>query len=680
MTVKRTLWLIAMTLLSLTAHAQHFDWVKTYTGSDPSGYLSNYIISSVCDANGDLYILGHFSNDAAMDGDDMLPINPSRPDNLNVCIAKVSARGELIWRKIIHSKKYNCTSYDMQIIGDSLLVCLVSIVLPTADDDNIWYLDTLLTRKQIDYLMPVDSIGSPSVCGIITLNLDGGLVEHHFLQTAYIDSHGEIITYDKAGGMLSDSNRYAVRDFRAGPFCMDGSGNFYLAHVAEDVMWVMCDTCQDGGGFSPYSIENGLLSGIVILVDGRPRFRLSPQGSTSHRNYRLFKFSQHFDTLLNWQYVFDLSENIQFEYDEGASLAVDNEGGLYFSKCIRNPTQVLDYLIKDGNGLSIRTSEEYSSFIIKYSNEMIPIYVVQPTSNESPVILNNLTNFHTLKIDEDSNSLFILATILKFEQNTQISINNNILDIDKNASFIRIDKNSGEIISYGKAPSSDLTSFLMKKTMPGLVVKNNRVFSQLVYRNNLECNGSTLNIPAGQIGKCLYIWDYRGNALTCIDYGSTSQQSEGGTALSLFDSVLYLSGYTTVDITFGDSTIYTSGSSMAYIACYIDTAFMTSYIHTEDPGEVSITLVEDGLALVAYPNPFRQRVNVEYSGQQPITAAYLTDIMGRTEQVELSATAPGRYTLDLTSRPQVAYLLTLVTQDGHRHTVRLLKQSEVFGK
>ncbi|MCQ2275147.1 MAG: hypothetical protein MJZ86_10180 [Bacteroidales bacterium] len=29
--------------------------------------------------------------------------------------------------------------------------------------------------------------------------------------------------------------------------------------------------------------------------------------------------------------------------------------------------------------------------------------------------------------------------------------------------------------------------------------------------------------------------------------------------------------------------------------------------------------------------------------------------------------------------PQAAYLLTLVTQDGHRHTVRLLKQSEVFG-
>ena len=54
-------------------------------------------------------------------------------------------------------------------------------------------------------------------------------------------------------------------------------------------------------------------------------------------------------------------------------------------------------------------------------------------------------------------------------------------------------------------------------------------------------------------------------------------------------------------------------------------------------------------------------------------------MMGRTEQVAISANGQGRYTLDLTARPQAAYLLTLVTQDGHRHTVRLLKQSDVFG-
>lgn len=145
-------------------------------------------------------------------------------------------------------------------------------------------------------------------------------------------------------------------------------------------------------------------------------------------------------------------------------------------------------------------------------------------------------------------------------------------------------------------------------------------------------------------------------------------------------------------MTFGDIHLHVNNSH-AYLARYTDTAFMTPYVYKDttgngggnggnggDTNDVRIVMAEDGNVFVAYPNPFRQRVNIEYSGQQPITAAYLTDIMGRTEQVELSATAPGRYTLDLTARPQAAYLLTLVTQDGHRHTVRLLKQSEVFGQ
>ena len=143
------------------------------------------------------------------------------------------------------------------------------------------------------------------------------------------------------------------------------------------------------------------------------------------------------------------------------------------------------------------------------------------------------------------------------------------------------------------------------------------------------------------------------------------------------DSVLYLSNLLRTDATFGNLTV----SEQGYFSCvakYVDTAFMSCY--RGGSGDVRIVMAEDGNAFVAYPNPFRQRVNIEYSGQQPITAAYLTDIMGRTEQVELSATGNGRYTLDLTARPQAAYLLTLVTQDGHRHTVRLLKQSEVFGQ
>ena len=135
-------------------------------------------------------------------------------------------------------------------------------------------------------------------------------------------------------------------------------------------------------------------------------------------------------------------------------------------------------------------------------------------------------------------------------------------------------------------------------------------------------------------------------------------------------------------MTFGDIHLHVNNSH-AYLARYTDTAFMTPYVYKDttgngggnggnggDTNDVRIILPEEGNALVAYPNPFRQRVNIEYSGQQPITAAYLTDIMGRTEQVTISTNAPGRYTLDLTARPQAAYLLTLITTDGQKHTLK----------
>jgi hypothetical protein len=79
-----------------------------------------------------------------------------------------------------------------------------------------------------------------------------------------------------------------------------------------------------------------------------------------------------------------------------------------------------------------------------------------------------------------------------------------------------------------------------------------------------------------------------------------------------------------------------------------------------------------------YPNPFRQHVTIE-SSETLTETAWLTDLLGRREQVRLTADGPGRYSLDLTSRPQATYLLTLTTAAGKMHTVKLIKQSEIFG-
>ena len=77
--------------------------------------------------------------------------------------------------------------------------------------------------------------------------------------------------------------------------------------------------------------------------------------------------------------------------------------------------------------------------------------------------------------------------------------------------------------------------------------------------------------------------------------------------------------------------------------------------------------------------PYHQRYNMKVSGSpllshNGVVTAWLTDMQGRREEVVLTPTGPDRYTLDLTSRPPAAYLLTVTTADGRELTFRLMKQ------
>ena len=77
--------------------------------------------------------------------------------------------------------------------------------------------------------------------------------------------------------------------------------------------------------------------------------------------------------------------------------------------------------------------------------------------------------------------------------------------------------------------------------------------------------------------------------------------------------------------------------------------------------------------------PYHQRYNMKVSGPKlqshdGIVTAWLTDMQGRREEVVLTPTGPDQYTLDLTSRPPAAYLLTVTTADGRELTFRLVKQ------
>ena len=104
-----------------------------------------------------------------------------------------------------------------------------------------------------------------------------------------------------------------------------------------------------------------------------------------------------------------------------------------------------------------------------------------------------------------------------------------------------------------------------------------------------------------------------------------------------------------------------------------------------DSSDIQVTLSDEAGAFVKYGNPFRQRVNVkvesgELKVENGVATAWLTDLTGRREEVTLTPAGNGKYTLDLTSRPQATYLLTLTTATGKTHTIRLLKQSDIFGQ
>lgn len=77
----------------------------------------------------------------------------------------------------------------------------------------------------------------------------------------------------------------------------------------------------------------------------------------------------------------------------------------------------------------------------------------------------------------------------------------------------------------------------------------------------------------------------------------------------------------------------------------------TTYVYVAPPidtGNVSILVAEEDNAIVAYPNPFHQRVTIQCN--ETITAAYITDMMGRREQVRLTAEGKGTYTVLFSDR------------------------------
>ncbi len=695
MTIRKTIWLMALAIVPLfSAHAQHFDWARALH----SGHNMTIVKSSAIDAEGNLYILADidlnakYTVDANGDGQTLRPaaIVSGAGSSQSTLIAKINPDGDTVWTRTIHCGANGSTEpANLRLLGDTAVAFMASMALPVNDYPGrsfLYYLDTIVTW-QTEYPIAYGDFDIQFVTGYIVLDLDGNLKEHHFLRQTYINYCGEDIVYAYDNSKLRSGR---LQNFT---FDVAADGTVYICWLPYDHL--------DGD----YTVERGTIVGVKLWADNRyvGSFPASPILQTP----RLLKFAPHFDTMLACreavQHCYTDSTNARLDCTTSlAPMHIGPDGGLYMLASIRAnyiDSVLFDSVTRITIPILMRPAGQCEyGLLCKYDTALNMQYLFKlddAVLNTS--FWNNSSDFHDVTFDADSGMVFILGTashrsfldttsyysLFYYENDTLVDLNG--------ACFLalREEGNHPVLHSYGTVPATVQGASQVPWdawTNGKFVANNNRVFMQTHYSYKLCLPNQTVQLPqfsTSYKGLCLVVLDYQGHCLYGIDYGSVHPDS-GPEGMVLRDSVLYLHNQLYGEAHFGEHGGDYYGWNSA-IARYVDTAFMTPYVYTGDTGDVRITVVGDEGAFVAYPNPFRQRVTIqvesgELKEESGIVTAWLTDMSGRREQVRLTAEGIGRYSLDLTSHPQATYLLTLTTASGKTHTVRLLKQSDIFSR
>lgn len=636
----------------------------------------------MADREGNLYILGTFRNDARWDGEPLLPMTPYGyfHDNNNVLIAKISPTGQMLWKKVIHSNAgLNSRAYDIKSVGDTAFACLVQLSLSRALENYLYYLDTLIVGDS-DYPLPTPYFGRNSYTTYLQFDFEGQVQEQHFLQVGYLDAEGNDLVNPAPLPHIDPTPWYVSDIFYYPSFDVDAAGNIYISRMAMNMTYCCGDSPVE------YSVEDGTISAVKYWVDHRLAgvIYIDPHHRPQNGIPELLVFSPHFDTLLTSRYLFEHFVN----GTPSTYLRLDRYGDLYAlgSVVVRgiNDTIVVD--AERGISFPITEATLNKGYLVKLDSALTPIYCVAlEDSVVSADYSHSITTFKDVAFDYDSNLLAIcINTGRSSSQDTSgfhaiptyrgIPLNT----LKNDVFFLLLRINDGGFYSYGRVPSLKL-SHITTEAHGNIVMKGNRVFMQGRYRGGIRLPEETIRVSTST---GLQVFDYAGNIIGGLHYNNTGTPDKSG-PITVVDSIVYLANLLTSPATFGDIAVPEQGYH-ACIAKYVDTAFMTPYRTLGDTGDVSIRLVEDGGAWTSYPNPFRQRVNIQVQGSDLLVAngvatAVLTDLQGRREEVRLERVGAGHYVLDLTSRPQASYLLTLTTSSGKQHTLKLLKQSDRFG-
>ena len=185
---------------------------------------------------------------------------------------------------------------------------------------------------------------------------------------------------------------------------------------------------------------------------------------------------------------------------------------------------------------------------------------------------------------------------------------------------------------------------------------------------------ATVNQPVTAI---LKVTNYGGNHVSSLTYScqvGDNAPNEHTATVNIWPYGTANINVTFVPTTLGEETIEFSVGMPNGADDYdtSDNRFVRTLTVLEEP-PVNIQTVEECNPVIVYPNPFKDKVSIQT--MEEATAAWLTDMSGRREEVRLVPQVDGSYVLDLATRPQGAYFLTLVTA-SRQHTLRLVKLAD----
>ena len=170
---------------------------------------------------------------------------------------------------------------------------------------------------------------------------------------------------------------------------------------------------------------------------------------------------------------------------------------------------------------------------------------------------------------------------------------------------------------------------------------------------------------------CMGVFDYQGNIIRGVSFSAYSPSNKVG-PISLKDSNLYLINRLASEATFGDIQVPSRGTYFACIAKYVDPAFMSTYERPRDT-TVCVTVTEQEMTVVRYPNPTTGRLTIDMQGRT-LREAYVAAVDGIAEPLHVTPLGGDRYAADLTGRPAGTYVLVLVTDNQHVYHCHVILQ------